>query len=55
MTCSGRSLTYTAFGSNQHPKEELEVFVDGKVIRMSDYQSLTVKGSRAKGVTTTLP
>lgn len=49
------SLTYTALGSSQHPKEELEVFFDGKVAAMSDYQSLTVKGSRAKGVTTALP
>lgn len=49
------SLTYTAFGSAQHPKEEFEVFVDGKVISVSDYKALTIKGSKAKGMTTTLP
>ena len=48
------SLTYTAFGSSEHPKEELEVFVDGKVISLSDYKTLIVKGSKAKGMTTTL-
>jgi predicted dehydrogenase len=49
------TLTYTAFGTNQHPKEEMEVFVDGKVIVLDDYKSLTIKGSKAKGLTTTLP
>jgi hypothetical protein len=49
------SLTYTAFGSSQHPKEELEVFVDGKVIRLSDFKALSVRGSKARGVMSALP
>jgi len=49
------TLTYTAFGTSQHPKEELEIFVDGKVIVLGDYKSLTITGSKAKGMTTTLP
>jgi predicted dehydrogenase/threonine dehydrogenase-like Zn-dependent dehydrogenase len=49
------TLTYTAFGTSQHPKEEMEIFVDGKVIMLGDYKSLTITGSKAKGVTTALP
>lgn len=48
------SLTYTAMGTSQHPKEQMEVFVDGKVLRLDDYQRLDIKGSRASGVKTTL-
>jgi predicted dehydrogenase len=44
------SLTYTALGSKDHPKERLEVYVDGKVLVMDDYLTLTVTGARAKGV-----
>ncbi len=49
------SLTYTAFGTKDHPKERLEIFVDGKVISLDDYKSLTVAGSRGKPVRTRLP
>ena len=38
------SLTYTALGSNQWPKEQMEVFCDGVVYALDDYQALTVKG-----------
>lgn len=44
------SLTYTALGSKDHPKERLEVYVDGKVLVMDDYLTLTATGARAKGV-----
>ncbi len=44
------SLTYTALGSKDHPKERLEVYVDGKVLVMDDYLTLAVTGARAKGV-----
>jgi predicted dehydrogenase len=46
------TLTYTALGSADHPKEQLEVFVDGKVIALDDYRRLTLAGSRANGLTT---
>jgi hypothetical protein len=39
-------------GSADHPKEQLEVFVDGMVIALDDYRSLVVKGSSARGLTT---
>ena len=42
------SLLYTAMGSREHPKEQLEVFVDGRVILMNDYKSVEVIGARFK-------
>jgi predicted dehydrogenase/threonine dehydrogenase-like Zn-dependent dehydrogenase len=41
------TLTYTALGSRDYPKEQMEVFVDGRVIVMNDYRELTVTGARA--------
>ncbi len=46
------SLVYTALGSSDHPKEQMEVFVDGKVLVLDNYQRLTIRGSRAKGLKT---
>ncbi len=43
------SLTYTALGSKDHPKEKMEIFTDGMVISMDDYKSLSVSGSDRKG------
>jgi predicted dehydrogenase len=44
------TLTYTALGSNKYPKEQLEVYVDGKVLVMNDYQKLDIVGVKAKGI-----
>jgi predicted dehydrogenase/threonine dehydrogenase-like Zn-dependent dehydrogenase len=49
------TLTYTALGSGSHPKEQLEVFVDGKVVALDDYRRLTIAGSKAAGLNTTTP
>ncbi|HEX7242818.1 MAG TPA: bi-domain-containing oxidoreductase [Longimicrobiaceae bacterium] len=46
------TLTYTALGSREHPKEQMEVFVDGKVLVLDDYRRLTVAGAKAAGVET---
>ncbi len=46
------TLTYTALGSKDFPKEQMEVFADGKVLHLDDYRKLTVTGARAKGVST---
>lgn len=43
------SLTYTAQGSKEYPKERMEIFADGKVIVMDDYKSVEVYGSKQKG------
>ena len=45
------TLTYTALGASGHPKEQLEVFVDGKVIALEDYTQLTVVGGRGEMTT----
>ncbi|OAD20817.1 oxidoreductase domain-containing protein [Candidatus Thiomargarita nelsonii] len=44
------TLTYTALGSNKYPKEQMEVYVDGKVLVMNDYQKLDIVGVKAKGI-----
>jgi predicted dehydrogenase len=44
------SLTYTALGAKELPKERMELFVDGKALVLDDYLTLTVHGARAAGV-----
>ncbi|MGB0721614.1 MAG: bi-domain-containing oxidoreductase [Gammaproteobacteria bacterium] len=46
------SLTYTALGSTEFPKETLEVFSDGRVLRLDDYKQTQIIGAPAKGVST---
>ena len=48
------TLTYTALGSNKIPKEQMEIFSDGKVLSLNDYKKLQVHGTNAKGVTSKL-
>jgi predicted dehydrogenase/NADPH:quinone reductase-like Zn-dependent oxidoreductase len=38
------TLTYTALGHRDHPKERLEIFADNAVLVLDDYKSLTVTG-----------
>ena len=38
------TLTYTALGNSDHPKERLEVFCDNAVITLDDYKSVSVAG-----------
>jgi len=44
------TLTYTALGCNKYPKEQMEVYVDGKVLVMNDYKSLNIVGTVTKGI-----
>ncbi len=44
------TLTYTALGSKEYPKEQLEVYVDGMVMVLNDYMNLDFFGSKAKGI-----
>jgi predicted dehydrogenase/threonine dehydrogenase-like Zn-dependent dehydrogenase len=39
------TVTYTALGNRDHPKERMEVFADGTVLTLDDYKSLHVAGS----------
>jgi predicted dehydrogenase/threonine dehydrogenase-like Zn-dependent dehydrogenase len=47
------TLTYTALGNRDHPKERMEVFADGTVLTLDDYKSLAVagRGSGWRGTT----
>lgn len=38
------TLTYSALGSKDYPKELLEVYMDGKVMVLNDYKELTASG-----------
>lgn len=49
------TLTFTALGSREVPKERMEVFVDGKVLVLDDYRQLTVAGASLKGLKTPRP
>jgi predicted dehydrogenase len=46
------TLAYTALGAAEHPKEQLEVFVDGRVLILDDYRTLRVAGARDRGTST---
>jgi predicted dehydrogenase/threonine dehydrogenase-like Zn-dependent dehydrogenase len=47
------TLTYTALGHRDHPKERMEVFADGIVLALDDYKSMQVagRGSGWRGTT----
>lgn len=47
------TLTYTALGSTDHPKEMADLYVDGKVALLQDYKRLTVVGARSRSLRTT--
>jgi predicted dehydrogenase/threonine dehydrogenase-like Zn-dependent dehydrogenase len=38
------TLTYTALGNPEHPKERMEIFADDTVLTLDDYKSLGVTG-----------
>ncbi|HEU4698115.1 MAG TPA: bi-domain-containing oxidoreductase [Gemmatimonadales bacterium] len=46
------TLTYTALGAREHPKEQMELFGDGAVVTLDDYRRLSVAGRRGEGLTT---
>lgn len=46
------SLTYAALGSKDYPKEQLDIYVDGKNILLHDYTRLVMTGAKAKGIET---
>jgi predicted dehydrogenase/threonine dehydrogenase-like Zn-dependent dehydrogenase len=41
------TVTYTALGAKEHPKERLEVYADGVVLTLDDYRSLSASGRKA--------
>ena len=46
------SLTYTALGTAEFPKESMDIFVDGKVISLDDYRRLSTCGAKQKPLAT---
>jgi predicted dehydrogenase/threonine dehydrogenase-like Zn-dependent dehydrogenase len=44
------TLTYTALGAPEYPKEQMDVYVDGKVLVLGDYKKLSIYGSKIKGL-----
>lgn len=46
------TLTYTALGSKDYPKERMEVYADGKMLVLDDYRTLDIFGANQKGVKT---
>lgn len=48
------TLTYTALGAPDHPKERVEVYCDGRIAELEDFRSLTFAGSGHKGLKTKL-
>jgi predicted dehydrogenase/threonine dehydrogenase-like Zn-dependent dehydrogenase len=44
------TLTYTALGSTDYPKEQMDIYVDGKVIVLNDYKKLQILGAKVKGI-----
>ena len=40
------TLTYTALGDSSYPKERMDVFCDGRVFELDDYQTLAIHGAK---------
>lgn len=49
------TLTYTALGHKDHPKERLELYCDGVVAELDDYRRTALTGAADKGVQTAVP
>jgi len=47
------TLTYTALGNNQYPKEFCQIYFDGKVIVIDDYKKLAGYGVKVKSIHST--
>ncbi|MDP5280682.1 bi-domain-containing oxidoreductase [Sphingomonas sp. DG1-23] len=43
------TLTYTALGAKDYPKERMDIFCDGRVITLDDYKQVEIAGGRGKG------
>ncbi len=49
------NLIYTSLGARDYPKERMEIFVDGKVITLDDYKSVTIAGGSGRTLRTSVP
>jgi predicted dehydrogenase/threonine dehydrogenase-like Zn-dependent dehydrogenase len=48
-------LLYTSLGAREHPKECMDVYVDGKVFSLNDYRELTIKGAKQSAWSSAIP
>jgi predicted dehydrogenase/threonine dehydrogenase-like Zn-dependent dehydrogenase len=48
------NLIYTTLGAKDVSKEQMDVYVDGKILRMDDYKKLTIYGAGMKGLETAI-
>lgn len=46
------TLTYTALGAKDYPKEHMEIYCDGKIFVLEDYKKLTTYGIKTKEIQT---
>ena len=44
------TLTYTALGAREHPKERVDIYADGKVLTIDDYCRFGVAGAPHRGI-----
>ncbi len=44
------TLTYTSMGDGSYPKEQMDIFFDGKIITMDDFKKLAFYGSKKQQV-----
>jgi predicted dehydrogenase/threonine dehydrogenase-like Zn-dependent dehydrogenase len=49
------TLTYTASGAAEFPKERMEIYGDGRVVVLDDYKHLEVAGARGNTIRTATP
>jgi predicted dehydrogenase/threonine dehydrogenase-like Zn-dependent dehydrogenase len=49
------TLTYTALGHSDYPKEKFEVYTDGKVITVTDYKRIAAAGLRVPSLESKIP
>lgn len=49
------NVTYTALGHGDFPKEQMEIFCDGNVFALNNYQQLTVTGIKKQDLTSRRP
>jgi predicted dehydrogenase/threonine dehydrogenase-like Zn-dependent dehydrogenase len=48
------NLIYTSLGAKDVSKEQMDVYVDGKIIQLDDYKKTSICGAKIKGLETTI-
>lgn len=48
------NLIYTALGAKDVSKEQMDVYLDGKIIQLEDYKRTSIRGAKVKGLETAM-